>query len=101
MKYYTHSGFFHADEVAGYAICRLAGVCDQLVRLTDLSSIPSNGIVADIGRDWSPIFWWTEKQCERYIKGDDLPGNKVKDTICISGECLCWAFAGRGRTSRD
>lgn len=54
MTYYTHAGFFHADEVTGFVICRMAGICNQLERLADLSSIPDDGIVADIGRDWDP-----------------------------------------------
>lgn len=54
LPYYTHTGFFHADEVTGWVICEMAGVCDQLIRLTDLSNIPDDGIVADIGRDWDP-----------------------------------------------
>ena len=54
MKYYTHAGLFHADEVFGYAICRMACVCDSLERLTDLNNIPEDGIVADIGRVHDP-----------------------------------------------
>lgn len=54
MKYYTHAGFFHADEVTGYATCRLAGVADHPIRLTTLTEIPADGIVADIGREYDP-----------------------------------------------
>lgn len=54
MNYYTHAGLFHADEVFGYAICRMAMNNIDLVRLTDLSMIPDDGIVADIGREWAP-----------------------------------------------
>lgn len=54
MKYYTHAGFFHADEVTGFAICRLSGICNEVVRLADLSGIPTDGLVADIGREWDP-----------------------------------------------
>jgi 3'-phosphoadenosine 5'-phosphosulfate sulfotransferase (PAPS reductase)/FAD synthetase len=42
----------------------------------------------------NPIFWWSEKECESYMKANDLPRNPVKDKLCISGECLCGAFAG-------
>jgi len=45
---------------------------------------------------WSnPIFHWSEKDCERYMLENNLPRNPVKDKICISGECLCGAFAGK------
>lgn len=54
MNYYTHSGFFHADEVFGYAICFHAGLCNDVVRVTDLNNIPRDGIIADIGREWEP-----------------------------------------------
>ena len=54
MNYYTHGGFFHADEVFGYAICYISDVCENFVRITDLENIPQDGIVADIGREWKP-----------------------------------------------
>ncbi len=41
----------------------------------------------------SPIFNWSQQDCESYMKECDLPRNPVKDAICISGECLCGAFA--------
>lgn len=45
---------------------------------------------------WSnPIFWWSKGDCENYMTEHHLPRNEVKDKICISGECLCGAFAGR------
>lgn len=47
-------------------------------------------------RVWvTPIFYWTKEQCEKYMQDNTLPRNPVKDKICISGECLCGAFAGR------
>ena len=52
--YYTHAGLFHCDEVAGFAICRLAGVVDYLARMTDVNMIPDRGVVADIGRVHDP-----------------------------------------------
>lgn len=52
--YYTHAGFFHADEVTGYAILELANICTDFERLTDLNNIPTSGIVADIGREYDP-----------------------------------------------
>jgi len=57
-KYYTHAGVFHADEITGYAICVCAGAVsgteDSVIRLTDLTNIPDDGIVADIGREHNP-----------------------------------------------
>tara|TARA_R100000773_G_C4188811_1_gene95490 strand:- start:45 stop:863 length:819 start_codon:yes stop_codon:yes gene_type:complete len=48
-------------------------------------------------RVWSnPIFWWSTEKCENYMLKHNLPRNPVKDKICISGECLCGAFADRG-----
>jgi len=45
-------------------------------------------------RVWcNPIFYWSKQTCEAYMKGNNLPRNPVKDSICISGECLCGAFA--------
>lgn len=54
MTYYTHAGLFHCDEVMGYAICKAANVAGRVERLTDITNIPTNGIVADIGREWIP-----------------------------------------------
>lgn len=52
-------------------------------------------------RIWcNPIFFWTKKTCEEYMKGNDLPRNSVKDTIGISGECLCGCFADKGEFDR-
>jgi len=41
----------------------------------------------------SPIFEWSKRNCEDYMIQYYLPRNPVKDKICISGECLCGAFA--------
>ena len=50
----------------------------------------------DKSRCWAnPIFYWTEERCQQYMKTFDLPRNPVKDKICISGECLCGAFASK------
>jgi 3'-phosphoadenosine 5'-phosphosulfate sulfotransferase (PAPS reductase)/FAD synthetase len=47
-------------------------------------------------RVWcSPLFFWTTEDIKGYMADQDLPRNPVKDAICISGECLCGAFAGR------
>jgi 3'-phosphoadenosine 5'-phosphosulfate sulfotransferase (PAPS reductase)/FAD synthetase len=45
-------------------------------------------------RIWtSPIMDWSKKEIDGYMKAHALPRNPVKDKICISGECLCGAFA--------
>lgn len=60
QKFYTHAGLFHADEVTAYAICNAAGVMFDnhtgLHRLTNISEIPEDGIVADIGRQYNADF---------------------------------------------
>ena len=54
LTYYTHGGLFHCDEVTGYAICSLAGICNSYERLTNINDIPHDGLVADIGRIYDP-----------------------------------------------
>lgn len=54
MNYYTHGGLFHCDEVTGWVICKLAGVCDDFVRVNDFNNIPTDGLIADIGRVHDP-----------------------------------------------
>ncbi len=50
----------------------------------------------DHSKIWTnPIFYFSDQDCEDYIKYHNLPRNPVKDKICISGECLCGAFAGK------
>lgn len=41
----------------------------------------------------SPLFDWSEDDIKDYMSDNSLPRNPVKDKICISGECLCGAFA--------
>lgn len=41
----------------------------------------------------SHIFYWTQENIDRYMQLHNLPRNPVKDKICISGECLCGAWA--------
>ncbi len=41
----------------------------------------------------NPIFFWSEDDCSAYMLEHGIPRNPVKDTIGISGECLCGAFA--------
>lgn len=44
----------------------------------------------------APCVDWTEDDCAGCMREDNLPRNPVKDRMCISGECLCGAFARRG-----
>jgi 3'-phosphoadenosine 5'-phosphosulfate sulfotransferase (PAPS reductase)/FAD synthetase len=41
----------------------------------------------------NPIAEWSDNDCDRYIKENNLPRNPVKDNLCMSGECLCGAYA--------
>lgn len=54
LNFYTHAGRFHADEVIAFAICKGADICNNFVRITDINNIPTDGLVADIGRKYSP-----------------------------------------------
>jgi 3'-phosphoadenosine 5'-phosphosulfate sulfotransferase (PAPS reductase)/FAD synthetase len=44
----------------------------------------------------SHIFNWTALDVAAYIQDQNLPRNPVKDTLHISGECLCGCFADTG-----
>lgn len=53
-----------------------------------------NHWVKDGRKIWiNPIAEWSKDDCEEYIKFNNLPRNAVKDKLCMSGECLCGAFA--------
>lgn len=48
----------------------------------------------DNSRCWvNPIFYWSEEACRSYMHQHNIPRNPVKDLMCISGECLCGAWA--------
>lgn len=48
-------------------------------------------------RVWvSPIRAFTDDDCRSYIRQHDLKTNPVKEILCMSGECLCGAFAKPG-----
>lgn len=56
------------------------------------------GYVEEINKDasrvWAnPIFYWSEQDVNSFMIQQNIPRNPVKDKICISGECLCGAFA--------
>jgi len=48
----------------------------------------------------APIFKWSKARCEKYMSENKLPRSIVKDTIGISGECLCGCFADKGEFDR-
>lgn len=41
----------------------------------------------------APIIDWSEEDCQDYIKVHQLPKNPVVLKLCMSGECLCGAYA--------
>lgn len=43
-----------------------------------------------------PILEWSGTDCTDYFNQYLLPQNKVVDLLCMSGECLCGAFAKEG-----
>jgi len=48
-------------------------------------------------RIWTSIIHnWTAKECQEYIRINDLKRNPVVDKLCKSGECLCGAYAAPG-----
>jgi 3'-phosphoadenosine 5'-phosphosulfate sulfotransferase (PAPS reductase)/FAD synthetase len=56
------------------------------------------GYVEEINKDasrvWAnPIFYWSEEDVKEYMIRNNIPRNPVKEKMCISGECLCGAFA--------
>lgn len=56
----------------------------------------SEPVTKDGSRIWcAPIFYWSKQTCMSYISGNRLKRNPVKKRLCISGECLCGAFASK------
>lgn len=61
-------------------------------------SVRRMGHVEPIKRDgcqlWiAPIAHWTDDDKDAYMARHNLPRSPVVDAICMSGECLCGAFA--------
>lgn len=44
----------------------------------------------------NPFTDWTGAECAAYMREQALPENPVKKYLCMSGECLCGAFAKKG-----
>lgn len=66
------------------------------VRLSE--SVRRMGHVEPIKRDgcqlWiAPILEWTDEDKNEYMRREGLRRNPVTERICMSGECLCGAFA--------
>lgn len=51
--------------------------------------------IQDRGRNiWvAPFAWFSSSDCAEYMRRYKLPNNEVKERLCMSGECLCGAFA--------
>lgn len=57
----------------------------------------SDSIKKENSRIWcAPCFYWQSHQIDKYMKEYQIKRNPVKDTIGISGECLCGCFADKG-----
>lgn len=53
--------------------------------------------VREGGKVWTaPILNWTDEDKDEYMAFHQLPRNPVVDRVCMSGECLCGAFASPG-----
>jgi len=45
---------------------------------------------------YSPIYYWTTKQVYDYIKNNNLELSPIYETMHMSGDCFCGAFAQKG-----
>ena len=63
-----------------------------------LRNITASGTIDRRGTSvWvNPIADFTAENCSEYMRRFDLPKNPVKALLCMSGECLCGAFAKKG-----
>lgn len=51
----------------------------------------------DGARVWvAPLLHWTHEDKHAYLTAQRLPRNPVVEKLCMSGECLCGAFARKG-----
>lgn len=67
----------------------------------DESQIRAGYAGREINRDGSqvwtnPIYWWSGSYKAQYIRDNALPTNPVSQTLGMSGECLCGAYASKG-----
>lgn len=58
-------------------------------------------IQKDGRRIWvAPFFYWSNDQIREYRERIELPKNPAKQYLCMSGECLCGAYAKKGETKQ-
>lgn len=63
--------------------------------------LKSEPIQKDGRRIWcAPFFHWSNDQVREYRAKLDLPKNPAKEYLCMSGECLCGAYARPGELSQ-
>lgn len=61
-----------------------------------LENIANKGIQEKIGAVWvSPIMAWSDPRLRDYRTKHRIPKNPVVETLHMSGECLCGAYADR------
>lgn len=61
-----------------------------------MENVPIDGLSEDSRALWlSPLTDWTTNDIRRYRDRHDLPANPVVETLGMSGECLCGAYADR------
>ena len=54
-------------------------------------------VQADGARVWvAPLLNWSHEDKHAYLDAHSLPRNPVVEKLCMSGECLCGAFARKG-----
>ncbi|WP_279482292.1 phosphoadenosine phosphosulfate reductase family protein [Aureimonas sp. SK2] len=44
----------------------------------------------------NPLYWWSKTQFMDYLRAHGVARNPVAETLGMSGECLCGAYAHRG-----
>lgn len=77
---------------------------DRVLLVTGVRSSESRrrmGKIAESNREgrlvWcAPIVYWTNADKHAYLERHGLPRNQVAEVLCMSGECLCGAFAKPG-----
>lgn len=63
--------------------------------------LKSEPIQKDGRRIWcAPFFYWTNDQVRDYRATMSLPKNPAKEFLCMSGECLCGAYARKGELTQ-
>jgi 3'-phosphoadenosine 5'-phosphosulfate sulfotransferase (PAPS reductase)/FAD synthetase len=60
--------------------------------------LKSEPVQRDGRRIWvAPAFFWTKDHIAEYRALHDIPESPVSQLLCMSGECLCGAYAPRGQ----